>query len=99
MLCSVLCVTRILAVSDEHIHHRSPYFGIAKKDRLGVSYNEIWTDRGGFPVDVSHYELPLGLQQRSRGCIPSKKRGMYRRRYDMLHSLKQQMKTTYGRLR
>jgi uncharacterized protein VirK/YbjX len=96
-LCVIINVNRILAISEEYRHNRSCYFGNARKDKLGVDYNNIWEDRGGFRIDPMFYQLPLS-QERDLASIPTKKRHMYRRRYDSLRSLREQMQDGFGRM-
>ena len=98
MLCGMLGVSDIFAVSDAYRNHRSRYFGKAPK-KFSVNYDEVWEDRGGVRVHPMFYRLDVDGQQRDIGTIPAKKRSMYRRRYDLLSLLKQQMHLNYtGRL-
>jgi uncharacterized protein VirK/YbjX len=94
MLCGVLGVIDIFAVSDAYRIQRSHYFGKAPKNFF-VNYDEIWAHRGGVRVHPMFFRLDVGARQRDLGTIPAKKRGMYRRRYDMLSLLKQQMHLNY----
>src|SRR5262249_51543573 len=84
IFCSTLGVTRILAVSDQYRHHRHAYFSKAQKTFFN-NYDEVWTERGGIRVDPMFFELAVETSQRDLDAIPAKKRGMYRRRYDMLN--------------
>jgi uncharacterized protein VirK/YbjX len=97
MLCAVAGVTDIFAVSNEHRHHRGRYFGNASK-KFSVNYDEIWTDRGGVRVDPMFFQFRVDGQQRDLDSMPAKKRGMYRRRYDMLKSIRQKLHDNYCRL-
>lgn len=82
LFCQAAGITRIFAVSDTYRQHRSPYFG---SDRvLEQNYDQIWGERGGTPVSPEFYSLPLGGNRREMAEIPSKRRSMYRRRYEML---------------
>jgi uncharacterized protein len=93
MLCKRLGVKEILAVSDSHRHHRSAYFGTEPR-LFSVNYDEIWTDRGGTRVDPTCYRLQLG-QRRDLDSLPSKKRSMYKRRYELLSLLRQRLNDSY----
>jgi uncharacterized protein VirK/YbjX len=95
MLCATLGVTQIFAVSDESRHHRSPYFGKASARKLSVNYNDIWADRGGVRVNPEYYRLEVESRERNLDSVAAKKRGMYRRRYEMLRSLRQQINGSY----
>ncbi|NTV94218.1 MAG: DUF535 domain-containing protein [Thiobacillus sp.] len=80
-----LNIDRIYAVSDEHRHHRHSYFGLEKGTKLTTTYNEIWAEHGGILSDKpGFYELPTRGHRKSDQEIPSKKRAMYRRRYEIL---------------
>lgn len=96
MFCSVIGVERILAIKDAQRQHRSSYYGESGKSKLSVDYDEIWRDRGGSPVDEISYELDVCMKERELESIPAKKRSMYRRRYEMLRSLSEQMKKCWG---
>ena len=99
MLCARLKVEQIRAVSDEYRQNRSRYFGRSAKTKvLPTNYNDIWEDRGGSRIDPTFYRLPLQSQQRELEEIPAKKRGMYRRRYALLNSLKAQLQSNYDRI-
>jgi uncharacterized protein VirK/YbjX len=91
MFCADLSVTEIFAVSDEYRHHRSGYFKKSADAEFSSNYNEIWEDRGGVRVDAMCYRLAVEHEERDLSTIPSKKRGLYRRRYEMLNSIRHQM--------
>lgn len=83
-LCRAIGVSRIHAIADAKRHHRSPYFGNKFAEQVTMDYDEIWRDRGGEPLNVDFFVLPLDATQRTVEEIPSKKRSMYRKRYEML---------------
>jgi uncharacterized protein len=91
MFCAELGVTEILAVSDECRHHRAGYFGNSAGTKFSSNYNEIWEDRGAERVDPTCYSLNVHYEERDISSIPSKKRSLYRRRYEVLQSVRQQM--------
>lgn len=78
----------ICAVADLHRHHRHRYFGAREQSKLGTGYDEIWLDHGGV-LDSSSgfYLLPIEAQRKELAEIPSKKRAMYRRRYEILQHI------------
>lgn len=99
VICELLGVTAIFAVADEYRQNRSSYFGRSAKTKiLPTNYNEIWQDRGGSRVHPTFYRLPLQRARRNLEEIPAKKRGMYRRRYELLTSLTVQLQTNYRRM-
>lgn len=75
----------ILAVADAQKISRHAYFGA--KGAPGLFYDEIWEERGGVRVGDTHFELPLGGNRRELEEISSKKRSMYRKRYEMLDEI------------
>lgn len=92
MFCAELGVTQIFAVSDEYRHHRDRrYFGQASGKKFTANYNEVWTERGGVRVDPMFFRLDISDPGRDLAAIPSKKRSMYRRRFEMLRNLRGQM--------
>lgn len=90
MFCAELGVQSMQAVSEDFRHHKDKqYFGEMR--RASASYDEIWTDRGGLRADPMFYELKVNEPEKDLAAIPAKKRGMYRRRYEMLRSLRDQL--------
>jgi uncharacterized protein VirK/YbjX len=75
----------IYAVADAYKISRHEFFG--KAGAHGLFYDEMWDERGGVRVAETHYELPLAGTRRGLEEIPSKKRSMYRRRYEMLDQI------------
>ena len=98
MFCAMLGIKRIFAVADEYRQHRSPYYGKDPDRKLSVNYNEIWQDRGGTRIDSRVWQLDLIVAERDLGTVSAKKRPMYRRRYEMLKNIKQQMLENWRRL-
>jgi uncharacterized protein VirK/YbjX len=96
MLCEAAGVSAIVAVSDEFRHQRSSYFGPHEKE-FSTNYNEIWADRGGIRTSPMFYSLDVVSPRKNLSSIPSKKRAMYRKRFEMLDSIRQKILRTYGR--
>ncbi len=88
-----LCVAEALglpkayAISDACRHHRAARFSRAERPPT-ADYDEVWSDRGGVAGDDGFYELDTDFHPRDLAEVPSKKRAMYRRRYDMLGVLR-----------
>lgn len=95
MFCNSLGVKQIFAVSDAYRHHRSAYFGKGPKS-FSVNYDQIWADRGGELVDPMFYRLKVDDRHKSLEEISPKKRGMYRRRYDMISLIRRQLTNNYN---
>ena len=96
-LCRELGVTRILAVSDAARQHRSPYFGDSHKEKVLINYDEVWAEHGGTLLDNGFFDVPIAIKHREPGDIPSRKRAMYRRRYQMLEQVAVDTRATCDR--
>jgi uncharacterized protein len=83
MVCSYLAIERVYAVTNEDRHHAHPYFG-NRVQKETADYNAIWEERGGIRKDNSFYLLNVTERRRNLEDVPQKKRGMYRKRYEML---------------
>ena len=95
-ICRSLDVRQIYAISDTGRHHRSTYFGKVKAESLHVEYDEIWRERGGQPYGASFFRLSSDSNRRELTEIPSKKRAMYRKRYEFLTDTEEQIATALG---
>jgi uncharacterized protein VirK/YbjX len=98
MLCSNLGIAHIYAVSDAYRQHRDPYYGRASTRQFSVNYDQIWADRDGVLVDPMFFRLDVDWRERDPTTIAANKRAMYRRRYEMLGRVRQQMRDNYRRL-
>lgn len=79
---------RICAVADLHRHHRHRYFGAIEQTKMGTDYDEIWLDHGGvLDMSLGFYQLPMEAKRKEFAEIPSHKRAMYRRRYEILQHI------------
>jgi uncharacterized protein len=92
---AILGVVQIFAVSDTGRHHHHSYFRGKVPDSL--SYNEIWRERGGTPFDPDFFELPVPPLRRKLDEIASKKRSMYRKRYEMLDDVESKLRGVVSR--
>lgn len=90
--CRALGVSKIYAVSDSSRHHRSSYFGNkAKNGELTLNYDEIWLERGGALLNSDFYVFNVDPQVKNLEEVPSKKRSMYRQRYEFLATTEAKM--------
>lgn len=87
-IASSVGVEKIYAVGDGYRHHRHPYFGAEKAQDMAANYDVIWLEHGAIPSErEDFFEIPMVLSKKALDCIPSKKRAMYRRRYELLDGI------------
>ena len=94
IFCRCTGVTRIYAVNDAKRQHRSSYFGSEKSGELLLNYNDIWVERGGVLDSEDFFVLSIETPMRNLDEVPSKKRAMYRRRYELLQSIEDRMQVS-----
>ena len=98
MLSQEAGIQRVLGIRDEYRHHRHAYFGNHKDLSKGADYNEIWADRGGVAVAGGFMEIPAGPSFRPESEIPTRKRSMYRQRYELYQRIIADIGRFSGRL-
>lgn len=59
---------------------------------LLFNYDTFWQENGGQLVN-QYWKIPLEIERKSLETIPSKKRSMYRKRYEMLDQMEHHMRT------
>lgn len=94
IFCRCVGVTRIYAVNDAKRQHRSSYFGAAKTEISHLNYNDIWVERGGVRDDEDFFAFSMETPMKNLEEVPSKKRAMYRRRYELLQLIEGLMKSS-----
>lgn len=94
IFCRCVGVTKIYGVDDAKRHLRSRYFGTKKSEKLFLNYNDVWRERGGMQSNEDFYLLSTEAPIRNLDEVPSKKRAMYRRRYELLQSVESQMQVS-----
>jgi len=87
LLCGEFRISRIWAVSSDNRQHNSPYFGDSHKEKVLVSYNNVWQEHGGIDYDNGFFEIPVSIRHKEMSEIPTRKRATYRRRYQMLENM------------
>jgi len=87
---------KIIAVGDTTHVFRSLRYRHSKSDYFFASYSEFWTSLGGEARKDALYQLPLSLPRKALEEIASKKRAEYRRRYELLDALAQQVSAAVG---
>jgi uncharacterized protein VirK/YbjX len=84
-----LDINHLYAISEQHRHHRHCYFGNDEKTVFKADYNTFWEEHDGVLDDQSgFYELPMAMAMKDMTEIPSKKRSMYKRRYEIMDFFK-----------
>ncbi|MES2288975.1 MAG: DUF535 family protein [Pseudomonadota bacterium] len=94
ILCRYYGVAHIYAITDKARVHRSAYLRAREVDPVVMSYDSVWRDRRGKPVEGGFFELPVAPQRRNYEAIRPNKRAEYRRRYGMLDAIEKQIVAT-----
>ncbi|WP_275556071.1 VirK/YbjX family protein [Mixta sp. Marseille-Q2659] len=84
-------VKQIQAVGDETHVFRSLRYRHSKKEVFHASYSEFWLSLTGEALPNGLYQLPLAMPRKPLEEIASKKRAEYRRRYEFMDTLEQQL--------
>lgn len=92
-----LCgVQKIAAVGDDTHVFRSLRYRHSKSEHFFASYSEFWLSLNGEERADGIFTLPLSLPRKSLEEIASKKRAEYRRRYELLDGLAEQVYAAAG---
>jgi uncharacterized protein len=98
ILCEAIEVKEILAVQDCNRQHRHAYFGRNGGADVLADYDIIWGEQDAELNQDGFFSLLPGVRVRDIDTIPSKKRSMYRKRYEFLNgclsSLRQAIQPT-----
>jgi uncharacterized protein VirK/YbjX len=98
MMARHLDAKQILAIADENRQHRHAYFGERDKETFASDYDQIWEELGGHLDTVSgFFDIPVAFGSRDLADVPSKKRAMYRRRYETLEFINGCVASALGR--
>ncbi|MCG2633020.1 DUF535 family protein [Bradyrhizobium sp. WYCCWR 13023] len=89
LFCKAIGVTEIFAVADANHPTRND------KNAVGISYDEIWQERGAVYNNDGFYHLPVTLERRSEEEIPAKKRSLYRKRFALFDSIEEDLKAHF----
>ncbi|HXT10001.1 MAG TPA: DUF535 family protein [Candidatus Angelobacter sp.] len=85
-------IPQMRAVSDAaHIYQH-----FQKRKTFSATYDEFWLECGGKVAADGMFDLPAAFVPREISTIKVNKRQMYRRRYDMLASLRDQIRAQLG---
>lgn len=86
-------VRAIYGVSDNGHVFRSLRYRLSKGRHLHASYDDFWSLIGGIKQNAWRWQLPLTFERKSLELIPSKKRAEYRRRFQIIDHIAEQVRT------
>jgi uncharacterized protein VirK/YbjX len=86
MMAKILGFDKILAVGDT-LHP-----SLIKNNPKSLSYDQIWSENGGIQNEDGFFVVSSQMRVRESSEIAPKKRAMYRRRYELLGILEQEMR-------
>ena len=90
-------VVRILGVGDAaHMSHVKHLIK-TRWNRISFSYDQLWIESGGTPIEAGWYELPLSPRRKERSEIKPNKRALYARRYELMGRISKAMALATGR--
>lgn len=89
-------VKNIIASGDSTHVFRHWRYRHSKEGHFFASYSEFWLSVGGEACKDGLFRLPSSIPRKSLESIASKKRAEYRRRYDLLDMLTQQVNRASG---
>lgn len=85
---------QILAASNETHIYRSIRYWHKKKNKMVADYNSFWESLSGIRNENNDFHLPSYIERKSLDEVPSKKRAEYRRRYQLLDDLENDIKAS-----
>lgn len=81
---------RIIGVGREKHIYFSAHYRKKKEDKVHANYDEFWKSLGGEEKE-GMWILPLKLERKTMEEIPSKKRGQYQNRFNLLDKIFEQI--------
>lgn len=88
---------QIIAVSNDTHIYQSWRYRKKKQGKLHADYDSFWESLNGERTAEGTFHLPLFIARKSMEEIASKKRAEYRRRYELLDSLQNQISQIWQR--
>ncbi|PRJ67365.1 VirK/YbjX family protein [Haemophilus influenzae] len=67
-------------------HKAQGKYRLSSRSKILFNYNEFWRENQG-KYDNNYWQLPLDIERKQLEDIASKKRSMYRKRYEMLDQM------------
>ena len=83
-------ITKILAVSEQSHVFRQWRYRYKKRKYFVALYSDFWESVAGRPYG-NWYKLPIYVERKSFNELASKKRAEYRRRYDLLDHINEEI--------
>lgn len=87
-------VSRICAVANDARHN---FEYLARRKVPSLDYDEIWLEHGGRRLENGFYDIPLEVKHKAPSEIPTRKRALYRRRYQMLETIELEIQQNCSR--
>ena len=97
ILCRVIEVKQMFAVSDAERHRRHPFFN--QTGDFPQDYDVAWQERSGVMTQEGLFLFPEKPVRKDLEEIKAKKRSLYRKRYAFLDELEQQIVLDYPTLK
>jgi uncharacterized protein len=98
-MCKGLGIKKIYAVSDKIQSYRKKHFiHLPGRHNIGFNYDTLWEEVGGTFEKNGWVELPMDTPRKTSEEIPSRKRAMYKRRYQFLDDLAEDIKVNAEKL-
>lgn len=91
LLAARSAIESIYGVSDNGHVFRALRYRLSKGRHFHASYDEFWQSIDGKPESAWRWRLPQRLERKSLESIASKKRAEYRRRFQLLDQLAEQV--------
>ncbi|WP_369788802.1 VirK/YbjX family protein [Rouxiella sp. WC2420] len=91
LLAARTSIRMIRGVSNDGHVFRALRYRLNKGRHFHASYDEFWESLGGIKENKQLWKLPVMAERKLLENIPSKKRAEYRRRFELMDSMAEQM--------
>ncbi|WP_334156685.1 VirK/YbjX family protein [Oryzomicrobium sp.] len=81
----------IYAISHRFQQYASWHYTFGGGKTIQANYDDAWTEAGGVALSNGFFHLPVQVEERPLSEVKSSKRAMYRRRYEMLAAMRQEI--------
>lgn len=93
---SEIGVTCVHGVQEQFRQHRHHYHGRAGCTKLFSDLDATWVEHGGVLSDAGYYVLEPGVRAKALESVPTRKRAMYRKRYEFLQDVREKCRSLAG---